>query len=238
MNLDSLLDDNTADVRVGFRPISVDARRALRQEVVPSKPAGMADDQFVLEMTEQLRAAVKDKDEWYTRLIRYKSIDQVDEAFFDDLIYVLGEWAQKQGVDALETPSQTPSQTPSAIEIEEAMLPDSPIKGLRNDLVDVMGPAHLTPWAFTGALNEVFTRHNLGSVKAQVVPASLEKMSTSIAGSKKCRFFVAVTIGQGFNVSQIDLRHFPSTGWFDPTGVGSPKLAAHNLVTNIVDAMF
>lgn len=228
MNLDGLLEDSQANVRVGFRPISTDARRALKQEILPSKPAGYGVEDFVQEMTAQLRTALKDKDDWYTRLIRYKAIDQVDESFFDDLIYVLAEWAQTQGA-AKEDVADTPQPVSEA---------KSDVQVLRDSLVHALRPeTHFTPWTLTSSLNEIFTRHGV-QAKAQVVPAPLDKLSTSDPRSKKTRFLVAVLVGEGFTPTQVDLRHFPGSGWYDPLGIGSPEKSAKTLLGHVVEQMF
>lgn len=253
MNLEGLLDTGS-DVRVAFRPISTDARRALARELVPSKPEGMLVPQFVLEMTAQLRTALKDKDEWYTRLIRYKSIDQVDEAFFDDLIHVLGEWAQQQESKTSPAPvapqaPQAPQVVPTAVipAVVPVALPVVPepqgasqdtgaVQVLRDVLVDALRPTQsVTPWALTAALNDIFQSHGVRA-KAQVVPASLTKISTSMG--PKTRHMVAVVVGEGFTPMQVDLRHFPGLGWYDPLGLGSPAKSAKSILSHVIEQMF
>ena len=169
-----------------------EARKALKAELVPSKPVDMPADQFAREMTEQLRTALRDKDDWYTRLIRYKPIDLVDESFWDDLIYVLTEWAQKQ----------------------------------------TLGPAK--PWALTASLNEIFQGHQI-KAKAQVLPAPLDKLSTSVGRVRKVKQIVAVVVGEGFTPVQVDLRHFHGTGWYDLLGLGSPEKSARSIVQHVVE---
>lgn len=233
MDLGSLL-DGPESIRVGFRPISVEARRALKAELIPSKPADMPPDQFAREMSEQLRTALKEKDDWYTRLIRYKPIDLVDEAFWDDMLYVLSEWAQKQTLGPAQTTPKDPQQQQQQV-LQIVMPQNNPeaSQALQDGLSKALQPdQNLTPWALTASLNGIFQNHGV-CAKAQVVPAPLDKISTS---QGKCRHLVAIVVGEGFTPSQIDLRHYPGTGWYDPLGLGSPEQSAKSILNEIEQA--
>lgn len=237
MYLDGLL-DTTEALRVGFRPISTEARRALKAEVLPTKPKEMSVKDFVREMTVQLQSALTDKEAWYTRLIRYKAIDQVDQSYFDDLVLLLGQWADDQEDKAEPEPEAAPE--PPKKKGGGAIVggPPRTVESLRDSLVQSLLPAsNVTPWALTASLNETFREHGV-KAKAQVVPAAIEKLSTSIPGTRKVKNLVAVVVGEGFTPSQVDLRHFSGLGWYDPLGLGSPQESAKQILTHVVEQMF
>jgi len=250
MNLGGLLDETVLKEEpkgevVEIRPVSIEARRAIEKEIWPNKPEGMSVEEFVQEMSAILADTVSSKGDWYIRLIRYKTIDESDEAFFENLIYVLKEQAQrdKQRVDSAPDAAlvQVPEKEPeTALEPASPSEAAGPLQTMRDDLLRVLQPSqNLTPWALTDSLNGIFQQSGLSNVKAQVIPAPIEKLSTSEPGvRKKARYMVAVTCGNGFEVTQVDLRHFPGWGWVDPLGVDTPQRTAHNLLKHIVDSMF
>jgi len=79
--------------------VSPMARKAIEKEVLPQLDAHVTSSESVDELGEQtkkdIEAAFKGKTEIYTRLIQYKSIDQSDAQFLDDLIHVMDEWVAK-----------------------------------------------------------------------------------------------------------------------------------------------
>lgn len=250
MNLGGLLDETVLREEpkgevVEIRPVSIEARRAVEKEILPNKPEGMGLEEFAREMSAILADAASSKGDWYIRLIRYKAIDEADEAFFEDLDYVLKEKAQKaeKRVDSapdaalVQVPDKEPEPQPEPVSPPESA---GPLQTMKDDLLRVLQPSqNLTPWALTDSLNGIFQQSGLPNVKAQVIPAPIEKLSTSEPGvRKKARYMVAVTCGNGFDVTQVDLRHFPGWGWVDPLGVDTPQRTAHNLLKHIVDSMF
>jgi len=63
-------------------------------------------------MVVEIESAFKNKNQVYTRLIRYKSIDQSDSQFEKDLIAAMGEW-QRSTTETLasgEKPGEEPKQ--------------------------------------------------------------------------------------------------------------------------------
>lgn len=78
--------------------VSPHARRALKREVLPQLEESVTSEAAGRElyaMTEEsISESFKSKDETYTRLIGYKTIDQSDEQFLEDLIGALRSWAR------------------------------------------------------------------------------------------------------------------------------------------------
>ena len=93
----NVLQRHVASERQALLVVSVMARKAIEQEVLPQIEPGLtsiADVEGVLASTKQsLLSSFKMKDQTYTRLTGYKSIDQSDTQFLDDLLHVLDEWA-------------------------------------------------------------------------------------------------------------------------------------------------
>jgi hypothetical protein len=78
--------------------VSPMARRAIEREVLPqlehSLTSASAIDELRDSTKSEIQAGFKSKDQIYTRLSGYKSIDQSDSQFLDDLLQVLDEWAE------------------------------------------------------------------------------------------------------------------------------------------------
>jgi len=76
--------------------VSPMARRAIRQEIVPQIEESVISVESVDELGDDakrsIEAAFSFKNVLYTRLIGYKSIDQSDGQFLDDLLIVMDEW--------------------------------------------------------------------------------------------------------------------------------------------------
>jgi len=79
--------------------VSPMARKAIEKEILPQIEEMVTSVEVVGELCEEIKkdiqTAFKGKTEIYTRLIQYKSIDQSDDQFLDDLIHVMDEWATK-----------------------------------------------------------------------------------------------------------------------------------------------
>jgi len=175
MNLNGLLGDTVLNEApkselVEIRPVSIEARRAVEKEIWPNKPDEMSVEEFVQEMSAILADTVQSKGDWYIRLIRYKTIDESDEAFFEDLIYVLKEQAQrdKQRVESapdaavVQVPHEEPEPQEAAPQPETQPESAGPLQSMRDDLLRVLQPSqNLTPWALTDSLNGIFQQSGL-----------------------------------------------------------------------------
>lgn len=77
--------------------VSPMARRAIEQEVLPQLDASVTSVAAVSDLLSSAKAEIEDafkgKTTTYTRLVSYKSIDQSDTQFLEDLLRVLDEWA-------------------------------------------------------------------------------------------------------------------------------------------------
>ena len=106
MDLKSLIDGNDSMQRLvaserrkeALHLVAPEARDAIRQEIVPQIEELITGvdrlDELVTEIRNQIEAGFKTKDTTYTRLIRYKSIDQSDQQYERDLVESLGDWAR------------------------------------------------------------------------------------------------------------------------------------------------
>jgi hypothetical protein len=104
MHLDEMLRGNdvvrrhlAAERSAGGIVVSPMARRAISEEVLPQLEAGLVDvsavDDIVRSAKTDIEEAFRGKTTTYTRLVSYKSIDQSDTQFLEDLLRVLDEWA-------------------------------------------------------------------------------------------------------------------------------------------------
>lgn len=98
------------------------ARKAIEKEVVPqldeSVSSAKAVDELAEETKKEIEAAFKSKTEIYTRLIQYKSIDQSDSQFLDDLLHVMDEWATKTKKTLEEGAPAEPGEVKVKVEVE------------------------------------------------------------------------------------------------------------------------
>jgi hypothetical protein len=78
--------------------VSPMARRAIQQEIIPQLDESVLSADGVDELgssaKRSIEAAFSYKNELYTRLIQYKTIDQSDTQFLDDLLIVMDEWVR------------------------------------------------------------------------------------------------------------------------------------------------
>ena len=229
---DSTLPDDVVEglmSREGFRPVSTEARAGLKQEILPSAPKeNLA--AWVAETTSAMTKALVNKDMLYTRLIRHKAIDQSEQTYWDDLVYLLTEWGQKQAEKEAEEEAKAreaepkPEVSPSqALAVQE---------NFEESLQDMLGPGrHVSPWRLTAALNESFREFGFSWAKAQVAPVSGWRLSSSSTSRKQS--LVSVVTGSGIAARQVDLRFFDGQGWLDLKGEHNASTMA-NKVTKAV----
>lgn len=76
--------------------VSPMARRAIQQEILPqieeSVISADSAEELCSSTKRSIEAAFSYKNEIYTRLIQYKTIDQSDQQFLSDLLIVMDEW--------------------------------------------------------------------------------------------------------------------------------------------------
>lgn len=76
--------------------VSPMARRAIQQEILPQIEESVISADSAEELCNStkrsIEAAFSYKNEIYTRLIQYKTIDQSDQQFLSDLLIVMDEW--------------------------------------------------------------------------------------------------------------------------------------------------
>jgi hypothetical protein len=72
------------------------ARKAIKQEILPQIEESVISVESAEDLCNStkrsIEAAFSFKNQIYTRLIQYKSIDQSDSQFLDDLLMVMDEW--------------------------------------------------------------------------------------------------------------------------------------------------
>jgi len=100
MRLDQLFRSSKYErVRQAFVLVSPTARLAIEQEVIPQIDGLVTSPEVASALCQEVKTALTEafhrKDETYTRLIRYKSIDQSDSQFKRDLLLSLDEWLEK-----------------------------------------------------------------------------------------------------------------------------------------------
>lgn len=87
--------------------VSPMARKAIEREILPQIEDGVTSASAAKGLAESTKAQIeysfKHKDEVYTRLIGYKSIDQSDTQYLRDLLVVMDEWAEKTESHLSET---------------------------------------------------------------------------------------------------------------------------------------
>ena len=97
------------------------ARKAVQQEILPQLEESVLSESMVDELCEEtklaIQAAFSYKNPVYNRLIGYKTIDQSDEQFRDDLLVVMDEWsrATKRALNHAEP--QTAEQQPVEVTV-------------------------------------------------------------------------------------------------------------------------
>lgn len=210
MNLEQLLNpslwepteesEKALNKNEGFRAVSAEARKALQKEILPNYNPGSPVNSFVEQTATALREALEKKDTLYTRLVRWKAIDQTDASYIDDLVWLLHQWAGRVENHNPE-PAPAPDWSESATSMSQALGP--------------AGPG--SSWRLANTLNEVFNALNV-EAKAQAVPlsGSLKKASGAM---------VTVNLGSGLSQEQVNLYHRPLHGWVNPTHDTPRKMA-------------
>ena len=84
--------------KAAFELVAPQAREAVYAEIVPQIEERITSidvlDGLVEQAKDQIIEGFKSKDPTYTRLIRYKSIDQSDQQYETDLLAAMSEWAR------------------------------------------------------------------------------------------------------------------------------------------------
>jgi len=215
MNLDGLFPDPPGPTRIAFQALSVEARNAFKQEILPQLvnlgSAALVD--AIGEVTTAVGEAARSKDTLYTRLVRHKAIDQADDSFFADVLVVLSQWVKEQSQD-------DPKAAPAEPFAQPVMQPQvDSVQALREDIVDQLGPAqNLTPWDLAHSLQTVFQQHGIRQASATV----------------RSRNLVSVGFGT-YGIEDLELEHHPGRGWFTAVGFG-PKTAAREIMVRVAKA--
>jgi len=245
MLLDGLFADPEGPSKIAFTPISTEARRAFQREILPQigKIKSVEDlSKIVIEITAAIREASTAKDTLYTRLVRHKAIDQVDDSFFANILTVLQQWSSDTLDKLREAPEQAaapktenrvpkvepegappppaPAQQPVVQQAVPVQTPQmDPVQALREDLAEQLGAnQNMTPWDLVRSLQTVFQKHGVWRAYAS-------------ARSK-----TAVTIGFGtFGVEDVVLRQRPGQGWGTALGLDS-KTAAREIMVRMARA--
>jgi hypothetical protein len=120
MDLKSLIEGNsTVQVFVAserskqaLHLVSPEAREAVAQEIAPQIEELITSeatlDALEFDLLNQIQDGFKTKNPTYTRLLRYKSIDQSDLQFMDDLMKAFKEWSRQ--VRVLLSEGKTPQE--------------------------------------------------------------------------------------------------------------------------------
>lgn len=79
--------------------VSPYARETVEREILPQIEENVSDPSMVDDLRDSTKASIEQafraKNQVYTRLVSYKSIDQGDQQYLHDLLAVLDEWARK-----------------------------------------------------------------------------------------------------------------------------------------------
>lgn len=98
--------------------VSPMAREAIKKEILPQLEESITSVNAIDELAEQTKDAIEvgfqQKSPVYTRLIGYKSIDQSDTQFLQDLLHVMDEWGRK----TKETLSQGGKDGPEEVKVK------------------------------------------------------------------------------------------------------------------------
>jgi hypothetical protein len=250
MNLDGLFADPQVPTRIAFQALSMESRNAFKQEILPQ----LTDIDSVRdlagtvgEVTLAISEAARAKDTLYTRLIRHKAIDQVDDSFFSDILVVLSQWAKQQAkADRAPAPAPAPAVAPAPppapvpVPVQQVVQPVmqplmqpvmqpvmqpmvmpqvDPVQSLREDIANQLAPSqNVTPWDLAQSLQTVFQQHGVRQANAAVRSRS------------------SVSVGFGtFGIADMELEHRPGRGWFTAIGFG-PKTAAQEIMVRMAKA--
>jgi hypothetical protein len=126
MRLDQLIQGNdvmqrhvaTERGKQALTAVSPMARRAIQQEIIPQieeSVISVETAEGLCESTKRsIEAAFSYKNEIYTRLISYKSIDQSDQQYLEDCLIVMDEWLRATKATLQTDEEETVQETDSA----------------------------------------------------------------------------------------------------------------------------
>lgn len=108
--------------------VSPMARKAIRQEILPQIEESVISAESAEDLCNStkrsIEAAFSFKNELYTRLIQYKSIDQSDAQFLEDLLLVMDEWLrgtkahlQEDEKEEAKTETDEKAKEPEKVEV-------------------------------------------------------------------------------------------------------------------------
>jgi len=109
--------------------IAPQARNAIRAEIIPQIEEAVTSMETLNAVTDtmvvEIESAFKNKNQVYTRLIRYKSIDQSDSQFEKDLIAAMGEWQHSTAQTLADgnKPGENKQEVTLKVEIENVPSP-------------------------------------------------------------------------------------------------------------------
>lgn len=228
MNIVGLLESFESPPKVAFRPVSTEARRALQAEILPQIGDVTSVAQLrtqVADIVQALRVSFKEKDTFYTRLIRHKAIDQTDAAYYSDLSIVLKQWVDDT-MDRLtkrtvpqENPVSPapPAPAPQVVVVQQPIPQENPVHKLKLDLQRELGAdKNMTPWDLAQSLTNVFRNHGIKGANAHL-------------RSKRA-------VGVGFDVFGVDdmeLHYRNAQGWSDRIGLHTSDETAKELLVRL-----
>lgn len=136
MKLDQLIQGNEVVQRhvaaerqkQALTAVSPMARRAIHLEILPQIEEGITSIDGAEEISKSTKQSIQEafsfKNEIYTRLISYKSIDQSDQQFLDDLFIVMDEWLRstKATLEGEQPENRKVEEKPQAVEKVEITL--------------------------------------------------------------------------------------------------------------------
>ena len=107
--------------KMALLAVSPMARKAIKAEILPQIEESVLSVEGAEELCEETKRAIEAafsfKNEIYTRLIQYKTIDQSDEQFCDDLLVVMDEWLRGTKATLRDTDDKTDA-VPAKQEVE------------------------------------------------------------------------------------------------------------------------
>jgi len=113
--------------KAAFELVAPEAREAVKEEIVPQIEESVTGIDVLDGLVEQAKGQIvqgfKAKNTTYTRLIRYKSIDQSDAQYETDLLSALGEWERTTRellISGNEPGEEKPQEVKVKVEIEGA----------------------------------------------------------------------------------------------------------------------
>ena len=109
--------------------VAPQAREAITTEIIPQIEEAVTSletlNAVVDSMVVEIETAFKNKNQVYTRLIRYKSIDQSDSQYAKDLVAVMDEWRRStsQALADGNKPGDDKQEVTVKVEVENVPVP-------------------------------------------------------------------------------------------------------------------